>query len=591
LEAGVPASDPIIQGIAKIAREYAIGQASTYQLAIDIFFLDKLGEDIDTTLIQSMGARLLAGQTRTGGWTYGVPMPDQAERDRLTKALNGATLKGTNKLPDGKPSSKSLDPAVEDILKSGRFVRNPLMLNNTDDNSNTQFAFIALWSARKHGLPVERALKAVETRFRGTQIVSGNQGGWFYSNSAVNFRQVTPSMTCVGLLGLAVVSGMKGEARMKGGTIENGVFKPSKGDKGKALLNPLEDEKVRLGLNYLGATMASHRGRPAKRAGGGFGPMGGGPGFPGAAGAGGGAGAAPGLPGNAGAGAGGAPRLPGSAGGVGGGGGGQPGGAFGSGDPRDDLYFMWCLERVGMVFNINKIGRTDWHEWGSSYLLESQNDDGSWTGRSAHPSGGPLCDTAFGLMFMIRSNIVRDLSKVLKATADLENMKRSETRPDVEKNNATSASSEWSGLTKSLLQAGASKKIELIKEYTDGKGANYTMALAEAIPQLPEDAQKQARDALADRMARQSAKILRAYLAYEDPELRSAACFGVYMSDQKELVPELIKALEDPEPIVWGAAKACLKAMAKKDFGPKPGDALDKRKEAAAQWREWWKSQ
>ena len=193
-------------------------------------------------------------------------------------------------------------------------------------------------------------------------------------------------------------------------------------------------------------------------------------------------------------------------------------------------------------------------------------------------------------MFMIRSNIIRDLSKVLKATADLDKMKPSETRPDAEKNSATSAGSEWSGLTKSLVQAGAAKKVELIKEYTDGKGANYTMALAEAIPQLPEDAQKQARDALADRMARQSAKILRAYLEYEDPELRSAACFGVYMSDQKELVPELIKALEDPEPIVWGAAKACLKAMAKKDFGPKPGDALDKRKEAAAQWRKWWDS-
>src|SRR5947208_9473176 len=58
MEAGVDPGDPFIQAAAKSIRERAVQQSKTYQLALDIIFLDKLGEQIDTTLIQSMGARL-----------------------------------------------------------------------------------------------------------------------------------------------------------------------------------------------------------------------------------------------------------------------------------------------------------------------------------------------------------------------------------------------------------------------------------------------------------------------------------------------------------------------------------------------------
>src|SRR5215831_18578902 len=62
MEAGIGPDDPTIQAIAKVVREEAITQVLTYQLALDIMFLDKLGEPGDTDLIQSMGIRLLAGQ-------------------------------------------------------------------------------------------------------------------------------------------------------------------------------------------------------------------------------------------------------------------------------------------------------------------------------------------------------------------------------------------------------------------------------------------------------------------------------------------------------------------------------------------------
>src|SRR5208282_4758720 len=46
-----------------------------------------------------------------------------------------------------------------------------------DDNSNTQFAMLALWAARRHDVPVERSLALSELRFRVSQLRSG---AWAY---------------------------------------------------------------------------------------------------------------------------------------------------------------------------------------------------------------------------------------------------------------------------------------------------------------------------------------------------------------------------------------------------------------------------
>jgi len=86
----------------------------------------------------------------------------------------------------------------------------------SSDNSNTQFATLALWVARRYGLPVEPALKRVEARFRGSQQADG---GWGYFDPGAATGQLagsTASMTCAGLLGLAVAAGKVSEtARAK----------------------------------------------------------------------------------------------------------------------------------------------------------------------------------------------------------------------------------------------------------------------------------------------------------------------------------------------------------------------------------------
>lgn len=71
------------------------------------------------------------------------------------------------------------------------------MRKGRDDNSNTQFALLALWAARRHDLGGERALQFSGFRFRATQ---NPDGGWGYQPG----KESTPPMTCVGMLGLAM---------------------------------------------------------------------------------------------------------------------------------------------------------------------------------------------------------------------------------------------------------------------------------------------------------------------------------------------------------------------------------------------------
>src|SRR5262249_20466314 len=79
------------------------------------------------------------------------------------------------------------------------------------DNSNTQFACLALWVGRRHGLPIEAALTRLDRYFRGTQL---QDGGWSYTPPqrpanapAPPGGSSTATMTCAALLALAIVDG------------------------------------------------------------------------------------------------------------------------------------------------------------------------------------------------------------------------------------------------------------------------------------------------------------------------------------------------------------------------------------------------
>jgi hypothetical protein len=314
LESGVPADDPAVQAAARFIRLSGPRLHRTYDVTLAALFLDRLGDARDRPLIRSLALRLAAGQTAQGGWSYQCPLLSRSQEKNLEKALHKKTRADLRKHlrpppPGAKQASKS-DPA---------------------DNSNTQFALLALASARRHDLPLDFTLGMTELRFRFSESAAGWRYHWWIPARARGYG----SMTCVGLLALAVGRAAAEE-------------KPT--PEGKQEKAWPEDPGIAWGLKVLGAYL----------------------------------------------------RYPSDV---------RPVLAR---DPRGavvNLYFLWSVERVGVLCGVQTIGGIDWYRWGAGLLLHSQRHDGSWLGRGS--GGYPAADTCFALLFLKRSDLLPDLRKEL----------------------------------------------------------------------------------------------------------------------------------------------------------------------------------
>jgi hypothetical protein len=400
LECQVPADDPVVRKAAAFVRSTRIDSGHrTYEMACAILFLDRLGDPKDKVLIQSYALQLVAGQNTRAGWGYNCPELTGGELHqlltfleatrpavadvragknadgKLDDPLKGAAENGGNAEPPEAGQVKPMDPAQQGAKKApakprpavppyGSLSRNvalipvvyqhyhpkgvpppPPMLPggalnlmmNTDDNSNSQFAMLGLWTARRHGVPSELCLIAASKRYRMSQ--HGTDGGWGYQSSlgAPGSGQVgpgappiaavqlmshsTPAMTCVGLLGLAMGHGVSAKQAAK----------------------LADDPSIARGLRKLG----EHIG-PSE---------------------------------------------------------------------MGNFYFMWSVERVGVLYQLKTIGHTDWYDVGVAMLLPrgtaAQQADGSWSTPGTYQGSTTTLDTCFALLFLKRSNLVQDLTERL----------------------------------------------------------------------------------------------------------------------------------------------------------------------------------
>jgi hypothetical protein len=135
----------------------------------------------------------VAGMDKNGPPAPPVPLPKLGATEPAPKITVVPPQKGKD--PKGGPIKVRID-------KKG------------DDNSNSQFAMLALWAARRHDVPVEHALLLAEQRYRTTQ--HRESGGWAY-HFQDGQQKDRPSMTCVGLLGLALGRGVATEMQLKAG--------------------------------------------------------------------------------------------------------------------------------------------------------------------------------------------------------------------------------------------------------------------------------------------------------------------------------------------------------------------------------------
>lgn len=373
LESGIDPTDPQIQKAARKTRDMAPSETRTYEISLAILFLDRLGDPADDALIRSLAARLIAGQTSQYGWTYNCRLSSENEApllkalDKMRPQIDLLTpltreqgkglielpipLAGDAKLPipiggDNKPAPKrdsskmamafDLSPDAKQLVKelpvslqhipvfdpetTAKPRRNLRSRNSGDDNSNTQFAMLALWTAQRHGVPVERSLLLADQRFAQTQL-SG--GGWGYH---IDQNHATPSMTCVGLLGLAVGHGSLLGSDKKG----RGV---------------VDDPAIQKGIEALSKSVGV------------------------------------------------------------------------AGDPDDNallnLYKLWSIERVCVLYGLPRIAGKDWYGWGAKRILREQHANGSWNG-GGYPGSTATTDTSFALLFLRRSNLVQDLTDRLQ---------------------------------------------------------------------------------------------------------------------------------------------------------------------------------
>jgi hypothetical protein len=188
----------------------------------------------------------------------------------------------------------------------------------TTDNSNTQFAILALWAAGRHGVPTERSLKLMVHRYHTSQNADGS---WGYRYKLGGNAQGSPAMTAVGLLGLAVGHGLAGDA-------------------GQAKQVP--DPRIVAGFVALTRHVRVPAGRMRNL-------------------------------------------------------------------QQVNLYFLWSVERVGVLYDLPTIGNKDWYRWGAEILVANQQADGNWTGGGYHGANDAI-DTCLALLFLKRANLAQDLT-------------------------------------------------------------------------------------------------------------------------------------------------------------------------------------
>jgi hypothetical protein len=564
----VPITDPALKAVTDNVRGNAWSQSKTYELSLCLMYLDRLGDPVDDILIQILGVRLLAGQVPSGGWNYGcIAEPQKKEVDEL-RAIK----------PVNQPGPPRLHPEVE---KYHQKLYSNRLQQQRDDNSNTQFAVIAVWLAQKHGVPAEAAFQLIETHFLTGQ---GGSGGWAYEGaSQAMIDSSSPSMICAGLIGLSTSIARRQERRAKTETPKKEeppkkevATEPKKTTPDDPFFNPPQvaskpkpeakkfeyrkdekDEAVARAFTLLGQVVgaSNQAGRGALI---------------------------------------------------------LEGGGVAGKHGFHDLYFYWSLERVCVIYGVEKVGGVDWYEAGAHTLVARQGANGLW---SVGGSFGAEVNTSFAVLFLLRSNLARDLSGRVQNKLDtiMTNRERPNSTspspnpktpaPGSENPNKvpvvpvpTGAASEAATLAFKLIKSESDKEFAAnLKILHDSKGSNFTEALITAANRLDGDRLKQTRQTLADRMTRMAPETLRSaakYSAqYDEPELRRAAVLAMAQKDDKKFIPDLIEAILDEEDIVVRAAKAGLKSLTNQDFGPENNASVGEKKISKDQWQSWWDKQ
>jgi hypothetical protein len=325
LECGVPPNHSVVRKAADYVRHKADALSATYDLALAILFLDRLGDEEDRRLIQTLALRLIAGQNLTGGWSYGCPLLSPADTRTLLAGLRGKVP--VNALPD----------SLRGLAVAQNLARTPIPEPPPgSDNCNTHFAILAAWTAQRHGVPMKITMNLIARRFH---ISQNEDGSWGYEFKKGGGVAESPAMTCTGLLGLAIGEGL----------IQDYLAKQKQAND-KDIKKLVQERQIKKGLEAL----AKHVGVPAGRT---------------------------------------------------------------RDLPMGNLYFLWALERVGMLYSVQAVAGKNWYRWGAEILVANQKPEGHWEG-GGYAGSSRVADTCMALLFLKRTNLTEELTKKLEGEVD-----------------------------------------------------------------------------------------------------------------------------------------------------------------------------
>jgi hypothetical protein len=453
LECDVAPTDSAVVSAANFVRQNVSAINYNYSVSLAIMFLERLkrttGKTNDDNLIKGLAKMVVNGQSRDGGWTY--------------------TLTATG-----------------------------------SDNSNTQFAVVALWMARKHNVTgLEDALARAAKHFRDTQ--QQKDGGWLYDNDPgkrINDPPSWGSMTCAGCLGIALHAGIMQQASFR--SADN-----SGGEAGDLVVKLNDDPQIARARRFLAAYLASNKGSDPNQ------------GFSEA----------------------------------------------NSDRAYYYLWSMERLCKI-LHWKKKEFDGVDWYAIGQDYLLRRQNKTtGSWGenhnwGPAVCTSFSLLFlaqSNLLGELYEVKFEGGKALTDTAKTTP------LPQTKAEAKMPKAVVLAKD---LAKKLIAARPEERPDILSEFELANGTDFSYELAKAIPELATKiAKDSAREVLAKRMARQSVKIIGEYIKEEDPELRLAATRGAGIKSDKEAVPLLIPLLEDRDVNVQDAAVASLRAITGQNHG------------------------
>ena len=357
IENGMPVSDPIIDKAHRFVQKEMEAEKSTYDIALAILFLSRVGDRDNRSKIRDLAARLIAGQNEEGGWGYACPL------------ANAGILSN----PETKPK-----------LQAG-----------VGDNSCTQFAVLGLWVSSRWGVDITDTMSLTGNRFMETQR---EDGGWPYrcEEWAKQFADAGTDRTKPGDDTESTADGdpkkkkKKDKDKDKPAVALPGAVPPA--DPAAAGTADTKYEPSSPSMTFAGlfcltvarvtvireeqnkARVAPKAGETPSQAAGGEGDtLMSDPSF------------ADGLK-----------RA------------GEFAATMSGGSAR---YFMWSVERMGVVLGMDKFGDTEWFPKGATALLATQAMDGSW--KNPSETQGSLADTSFAILFLRKANLGSDISRLL----------------------------------------------------------------------------------------------------------------------------------------------------------------------------------